>query len=158
MMESNQFTKNIGNGHSMSEENQDWETESRIGNCSNKHQGKYKKVLAVCSAGLLRSPTIAWVLSQKPYEYNCRASGTESDYALIKLDDVLLEWADEVVCADSLHYITVKDRLKELGIEKPILNMELPDVYQYRHPKLVKLIEKKYNAFLSSKLPVNDAF
>jgi len=145
MMESNPSMKNIGNGLNMSEENQDWETESRIGNCSNKHQGKYKKVLAVCSAGLLRSPTIAWVLSQKPYEYNCRAAGTESDYALIKLDDVLLEWADEIVCADSLHYITVKDRLKELDIEKPLLNMELPDVYEYRNPKLVKLIVKKYN-------------
>jgi predicted protein tyrosine phosphatase len=130
---------------------EEWETESRIGNCSNRHQGKYKKVLAVCSAGLLRSPTIAWVLSQKPYEYNCRAAGIESDYALIKLDDVLLQWADEIVCADTEHYSVVYNKLEELDLKKTILNMQLPDVYQYRHPKLVKLIQKKYNQYLESK-------
>jgi predicted protein tyrosine phosphatase len=127
--------------------NQDWETESRIGNCSNRHQGKYKKVLAVCSAGLLRSPTIAWVLSQKPYEYNCRAVGIEPDYALIKLDDVLLQWADEIVCADTEHERFVRYKVEDLALEKPILNLELPDVYQYRHPKLVRLIQKKYGEF-----------
>jgi predicted protein tyrosine phosphatase len=123
----------------------EWETESRIGNCSNRHQGKYKKVLAVCSAGMLRSPTIAWVLSQKPYDYNCRAAGTESDYALIKLDDVLLSWADEIVCADTEHYSTVMNRLQELGLQKRVLNLQLPDVYEYRNPKLVRIIQKKYD-------------
>jgi predicted protein tyrosine phosphatase len=123
----------------------EWETESRIGNCSNRHQGKYKKVLAVCSAGMLRSPTIAWVLSQDPYDYNCRAAGTESDYALIKLDDVLLTWADEIVCADTEHYSTVMNRLQELGLQKRVLNLQLPDVYEYRNPKLVRIIQKKYD-------------
>jgi predicted protein tyrosine phosphatase len=30
---------------------------NRLGNCKNYHQGKFKRVLCVCSAGLLRSPT-----------------------------------------------------------------------------------------------------
>lgn len=136
----------------------DWETESRIGNCSNRHQGDYKKVLAVCSAGLLRSPTIAWVLSQKPYGYNCRAAGTEHSHALVKVDDVLLKWADEIVCADVEHFFFVKDRLEELGIDKTILNLELPDMYEYRNPKLVKLIKQKYNQFLANSIPVKDDF
>jgi len=126
----------------------DWETESRIGNCSNRHQGSYKKVLAVCSAGLLRSPTIAWVLSQKPYEYNCRAAGYVNDYALIKVDNVLINWADEIVCADTEHYFFVKDILDELGLQTRILNLQLPDIYEYRNPKLVKLIREKYNESL----------
>jgi predicted protein tyrosine phosphatase len=127
----------------------DWETESRIGNCSNRHQGDYKKVLAVCSAGMLRSPTIAWVLGQKPYGYNCRAAGYVHDYALVKVDDVLLTWADEIVCADFEHYFFVKDRLDELGLQKTILNLELPDIYEYRNPKLVKLIRKAYDKHLT---------
>jgi len=130
---------------------QNWETENRIGNCSNIHQGEYKKVLAVCSAGLLRSPTIAWVLSQKPYQYNCRAAGYVNDYALIKVDHVLLQWADEIVCADTEHYFFIKDLMGELNIEKPLLDMKLPDVYEYRHPKLVKLIKEKYKQYLESK-------
>jgi len=127
----------------------DWETESRIGNCSNRHQGDYKKVLAVCSAGMLRSPTIAWILGQKPYEYNCRAAGIDHSYALVKVDDVLLTWANEIVCADTEHYFFVKDRLDELGLQKTILNLQLPDIYEYRNPKLVKLIRKAYDKYLT---------
>jgi len=128
----------------------DWETESRIGNCSNRHQGGFKKVLTVCSAGMLRSPTIAWVLGQDPYGYNCRAAGYVHEYALVKVDDVLLSWADEVVCADLEHLYYVKDRLKDLGLDKTLVNLNLPDIYEYRDPELVKLIKERYNAYLNS--------
>ena len=43
---------------------------NRLANTQNKYQGKYKKVLCVCSAGLLRSPTAALVLSQEPFNFN----------------------------------------------------------------------------------------
>jgi len=29
-------------------------------------EGDYKRVLCVCSAGLLRSPTMAWVFGKEP--------------------------------------------------------------------------------------------
>jgi predicted protein tyrosine phosphatase len=128
----------------------DWETETRIGNCSNRHQGGYKKVLTVCSAGMLRSPTIAWVLGQDPYGYNCRPAGYVQEYALVKVDDVLLTWADEVVCADLEHLYYVKDRLKDLDLDKPLVNLNLPDIYEYRDPELVKLIKERYDAYLNS--------
>lgn len=48
---------------------------NRIANASNKFQGSYKRVLCVCSAGLLRSPTAALVLSKDPYNFNTRACG-----------------------------------------------------------------------------------
>lgn len=128
----------------------DWETETRIGNCSNRHQGGFKKVLTVCSVGMLRSPTIAWVLGQDPYGYNCRPAGYVQEYALVKVDDVLLTWADEVVCADLEHLFYVKDRLKDLGLDKPLVNLNLPDIYEYRDPELVKLIKERYDAYLNT--------
>lgn len=140
------------------ETHNDWETESRIGNCSNRHQGKYKKVLAVCSAGMLRSPTISWVLGGKPYGYNCRAAGIEGSYALVKMDDVLLTWADEIVCADSEHVNAVKVRMNDIGIDKPIVNLNLPDIYEYRNPKLVRLIKERYNQYLVKDVQVKDNF
>jgi hypothetical protein len=57
-----------------------WQTKERIGNASNKYQGKYKRVLAVCSGGLLRSPTIAHTLAAEPYNYNTRSVGIDPDY------------------------------------------------------------------------------
>jgi len=125
-----------------------WQTKERIGNASNRYQGKYKRVLAVCSGGLLRSPTIAHTLAAEPYNYNTRSVGINPDYALNILDQVLLEWADEIVCADSEHEIEVKNRLMDIGLTKPIVNLKLPDVYPYRDRKLVHLIKKRYNQYL----------
>ena len=71
---------------------------NRLANSSNRWQGKYKRVLCICSAGLLRSPTAAFVLSQEPYNYNTRAAGLTKEFALIPVDEVLLNWAQEVVC------------------------------------------------------------
>ena len=126
-----------------------WQTKERIGNASNQHQGKYKRVLAVCSGGLLRSPTIAHTLAGDPYNYNTRSVGTNSDYALNLIDQVLLEWADEIVCADTEHEVTVRTKLIDIGItRKPVINLKLPDIYPYRDRKLVHLIKKRYDQYL----------
>jgi len=133
-----------------------WQTKERIGNASNRHQGKYKRVLAVCSGGLLRSPTIAHTLAAEPYNYNTRSVGLDPDYALNLVDQVLLEWADEIVCADTEHEVTVKLKLMDIGItSKPVVNLKLPDVYPYRDRKLVHLIKKRYNQYLEGQ-PVTE--
>ena len=72
---------------------------NRLYNCKNPYQGDAKKVLCVCSAGLLRSPTAAVVLNRE-YGYNTRACGTEVGHALIPLDETLMHWADEIVVMD----------------------------------------------------------
>jgi len=137
--------------------NNDWETESRIGNCANRYQGSYKRVLAVCSAGLLRSPTIALILSQSPYNYNTRAAGIESDYALVKVDQVLLEWADEIVCAGDDHAEAIKCMLSSFNLNKPIVSLKLADVYEYRNSKLIKLIKERYNTHIEKENDVPKA-
>lgn len=117
---------------------------NRLHNCKNPHQGDFKKVLAVCSAGLLRSPTIAYVLSQPPYNFNTRACGIY-DYALIPLDPVLLTWAEEIVCAEDEHAQIVKRALDHHKIPAvPVVALNIPDVYEYRNPKLVALISQGY--------------
>ena len=66
-------------------------TMNRMSTVHNRYQGDYKRVLCVCSAGLLRSPTAALVLAQDPYNYNTRAVGVTQDFALVPVDRVLLE-------------------------------------------------------------------
>ena len=116
---------------------------NRLANCHNEFQGDWKKVLCVCSAGLLRSPTIAWVLSNPPWNCNTRACGTDAEYALIPMDKVLLEWADEIVCASGSHMQDVKEMLKQCEKkDKPIYNLGLPDIYRTRETRLVQLIQE----------------
>lgn len=113
---------------------------NRIHNSSNPHQGKYKRVLCVCSAGLLRSPTAALVLSQAPYNYNTRAAGIDNDHALIIVDEVLLEWAEEIVCMTRDQRRTLENLTK-----KTIICLDIPDSFSYRDPKLMKLIKSAYD-------------
>lgn len=116
---------------------------NRLANANNEYQTDVKKVLCLCSAGLLRSPTAALVLSQEPYNYNTRAAGISEEYALIPVDEVLLHWADEIVC--------VEERIKNALVvdfdvgNTPIKVLDIPDNYEYRNPELIELIKEQYD-------------
>jgi len=116
---------------------------------SNSYQGDYKRVLTVCSANMLRSPTMAHVLSAEPYNFNTRSAGT-SDFALIPVTDDLLMWADEIVCADSEHTTVINKMLQKLDIDKPLINLRIPDVYEYRNEGLIDLIKLRYDDIMKA--------
>jgi len=117
----------------------------RLHNVSNRHQGAFKKVLCVCSAGLLRSPTAALVLSQEPFNFNTRACGISPDYALIVLDDVLIAWSDEIVCMETGVMREIAKRT-----HKPIICLGIQDSFDYRDPELMALIAERYPTFHKS--------
>ncbi len=110
-------------------------------NCKNPFQGSYPKVLCVCSAGLLRSATIAWYLSTKT-DFNVRAAGIQ-DYALVEVDPVLVEWADIIICAENSHKELIEETFKYSLSDKRILSFGLPDIYAYRQKELLELIDTK---------------
>lgn len=103
-------------------------------NAHNPNQGDTKRILCVCSAGLLRSPTLAGELYKRGY--NTRAAGVH-DYALIPIDEVLLHWADEIIFVQHglMKYMEGIDKF-----EGTIIELKIPDQYQWRHPTLVKII------------------
>lgn len=117
--------------------------ESRLLNVNNRHQGKFKKVLCVCTAGLLRSPTAAEVLSKNPFNFNTRSCGISPECALIVLDEVLLAWADEIVCMDKVVQLEIRKRTK-----KRVICLGIPDGYDYRDYELIKLISENYGKLL----------
>ena len=115
---------------------------NRMGNAKNEYQTDVKKVLCICSAGLLRSPTTAVVLSQEPYNYNTRAAGIVEEYALVPVDAVLIHWADEIVCVEPRIETLLRD---EFDVnDKNIVTLDLPDMFEYRNPVLVELIKEQY--------------
>lgn len=120
--------------------NQDQDNYNALWNCNNPNQmqKEYPTVLCVCSAGLLRSPSIAYVLANKGY--NTRAAGVY-DYALVRVNEVLLTWANKVVCADEEHAKWINDNYP--GWEDKIVTLDIPDRFPYRSKLLTELIEKK---------------
>lgn len=109
---------------------------------NNPYQGKDKRVLFVCSAGLLRSATAARIYASK---YNTRAAGS-ANYALVPVSDELIAWADEIVFVNQ-HNRDEVDKTYELetfGIQKSIKVLNIPDDYEHMHPKLIESFKEQY--------------
>lgn len=126
---------------------------NRLYNCRNPNQGPQKHVLALCSGGLLRSPTTAWVLSNPPYDYNTRSAGVDEYHALQVIDEYLVEWADEIVCVEP----RIRAGLAAWAAEKEadlsgkvIVTLDIPDRFRRRDPKLVAIIERQYQDWLNA--------
>lgn len=116
----------------------------RDGVVANPFQGTDKKVLFVCSMGILRSATGARLYAHK---YNTRSAGTWDD-ALIPLTNVLMEWADEIVFVNEANYQQVKKfyLAEDIDIDKTykIKVLNIPDAFPHMHPELVKAFNEQY--------------
>ena len=118
-------------------------------NVTNPYQGKDKRVLCLCSAGCLRSPSCATILQNK-YGYNTRSAGV-SDYALIPVNTALLKWADEIICVEQDVFDTLMNDLNKYEesngerIElQNIIVLDIPDIYARMDAELQQLIIEQY--------------
>lgn len=123
-------------------------TMNRMVNARNEYQTNAKRVLCVCSAGLLRSPTMANVLWEG-YGYNTRSCGADEAYALIPLDEVLIHWAHEIVFAN---LEVMDDAVMKFGdalSRKRLVPLKLPDSYEWNAPELRLAILDQYSDALT---------
>jgi predicted protein tyrosine phosphatase len=119
----------------------------RLENTKNPWQSPRLKCLVVCSAGILRSSTTAWVLGQPPYNCNTRNCGVAKEYALIVIDRVLVEWADVIVVADEEHLPRVRHLVAKCSNpSKKVYCLNIPDNYAAFSRPLVDAIKERLNA------------
>ena len=137
---------------------------NQLGVVNNAYQGKHKKVLTVCSAGCLRSPTAAHILSSEPWNFNTRCAGTSEEYAIIPVTEALVIWADVILCMDSDHVRFVNDIQHKLAEEasemfeynyKQVINLEIEDEYNYRNPTLIQIMQDKFLVIFKDDFKVN---
>jgi len=114
-------------------------------NVGNLAQGQTKKVLTVCSAGLLRSATLANFLV-KEYGYNVRNCGTVDAYALIPISEALVLWADEIVFVNRENFKHVESDLNLVlnGDLSKVKVLNIEDSYDFNSPKLIEICRKQY--------------
>ena len=100
---------------------------NQLANVGNRFQTQAKKVVVVCSAGLLRSPTAANVLHSK-VGFNTRAVGADKEFALIPLTQALIWWADEIVFVNYDAFLLLdqeeKDEIESVAVKVIILKIE----------------------------------
>lgn len=120
-------------------------TRNQMANISNPYQGNSRKVLCVCSAGCLRSPTLANVL-HKELGYNTRACGSAESFALIPITEALIHWADEIIFVDEdcKTYLDTETK-EELSLAKArLVTLNVPDDYAYGEEVLEKELLMQY--------------
>jgi predicted protein tyrosine phosphatase len=120
---------------------------NRLANAKNEYQGDRERVLCVCSAGLLRSPTLAYVLQQEPYNKNTRAAGSSSSFALVPVDPVLLHWADTVIFVNKENFIEVNSKFEDFLKKKEVVVLNIPDEFPAFDPVLIERIKEELNRF-----------
>ena len=123
---------------------------NQLGVVNHPAQGTYLKALFLCSAGILRSATASYVFSREPYNWNTRNAGCTKSYALINVDDRLLEWADRI-------FFMEMDNYAELSLDHPeymewykhkMHILSIPDDYPYREEELVRALTKQVDAVM----------
>lgn len=125
-------------------------TNNRLWNSENPYQGKYTKALVICSAGLLRSPTIANILTKEPYNFNCRAVGCDRAYALIPIDAVLVHWADIIVFVNYASLKTTEMFLGDHIKNKSIITLDIDDDFCYNDQKLIRIAKQELDIKLKN--------
>ena len=119
---------------------------NQLSNVTNRYQTEAKRVLCVCSASLLRSPTLANVLHQG-FGYNTRAAGSSEEYALIPVSVALLYWADEIVFVNvenfnaCLYYNEEYDSI----IRRKAVVLSIEDDFEWNAPVLKQSLLDQYN-------------
>lgn len=115
----------------------------KAGVIDNPYQGEDKKVVFVCSAGILRSATAARIYAHK---YNTRSAGSE-DYALIPLTEQLLLWADEVVFVNKFNYQRINDLVDFKEFDCIVKVLDIPDEHEHMAPELIQAFKDQYEDF-----------
>lgn len=122
---------------------------------NNEAQGRYLRVLFVCSAGLLRSPTAAKVAGE--FNINARAAGSLQHIALIPVSAKLIIWAEKLVFMNKENLYQTLEVFKDYpnfieSINEKSITWDIEDYFDYNDKILQSVIREKIREEL---LPVN---
>ena len=106
-------------------------------------------VLFVCTANRDRSRT-AEDLYRKDPRYDVRSAGV-APFATVRVDDELLLWADRVFVMNERedgHRTSLQLQFPRL--ERPTVDLDVPDLWPRGHPDLVSLLLRKLRPHLGA--------
>lgn len=99
------------------------------------------KLLFICSANRLRSPTAEAVFSA--YE-GIKAIGAGTDRnAATPVSGDLIEWADVILVMEKSHRNRLLKKFKSQLRMKRLVVLEIPDAYEYMQVELIELLKTK---------------
>jgi predicted protein tyrosine phosphatase len=102
--------------------------------------------LFVCARNKLRSPTAETVFFGTP-GINVRSAGTARDAENpIMQDDI--EWAEVIFVMEQRHAKALKTMFGKLLEIKRIINLRIPDDFEFMDAKLIEMLQAKVTPYL----------
>lgn len=112
--------------------------------------GPVLKVLFVCEANRLRSPTAETIFRGYP-SIQVKSAGVGKE-ATIPVTIELLEWADLIFVMEKRQRNIIHSRFKEIYQRKRIFCLYIPDEFEFMDPDLIELLETKVTPYLEQSL------
>lgn len=100
-----------------------------------------KKVLFICSQNKFRSRTAHDIFSRSD-KVEVDSAGTEKDARVIVEPDHI-EWADVIYVMEDRHIKRLKKMFGSLLKNKRVVNLNIPDIYEYMDQGLVEVLKTK---------------
>lgn len=96
-----------------------------------------KKVLFICNQNEHRSKT-AEILFKN--QYNTRSAGLFNEKSVTENE---INWADIIFVMEESQRSEIAKRFPKSYMKKQILNLEIPDIYQFNQQELINLLKNK---------------
>jgi predicted protein tyrosine phosphatase len=107
------------------------------------------KILFLCSQNKLRSPTAESVFSEEPGLEVASAGLDKGAKTLVSPERI--EWADIIFVMEKSQRNKLLKKYKEHINRQRVICLDIPDVYRYMDPELVKQLKAKVFGYLRSK-------
>lgn len=97
-----------------------------------------KRVLFLCTANRLRSPTAEQVFSAWP-DVDVDSAGLAAD-AIVPVSTEQIEWADIIFVMEKVHRARLTKRFRRHLYGKRVISLDIPDEYDFMDPALRTLL------------------
>ena len=100
------------------------------------------KVLFICNQNQNRSKTAEDIFKGR---FQTKSAGL---YNGKPVTEKQLSWADLVVVMEDAQRGEIAKRFPKEYMQKRVLSLDIPDVYHYNQPELIKILKSKVNELL----------
>jgi len=97
------------------------------------------KILFICNQNQNRSKTAEKLFRDR---FNTKSAGLFNEKPLTESQ---LKWADFVIVMEDSQRSEIAKRFQKQYMQKQILSLNIPDVYQFNQPELIKILKSKIN-------------
>ncbi|MCB2408622.1 low molecular weight protein tyrosine phosphatase family protein [Hymenobacter lucidus] len=105
-----------------------------------------RQLLFICSQNRWRSLTAERLFDEHPH-YEARSAGTEPG-ARVRVTAGHLGWADVVFVMERRHADILREKFGAELAGKPVVNLRIPDKFQFLAPLLVELLRERLQEHL----------